>query len=211
MSEDKGNPKKFRSAAKDDSFVPRRTFVPGDVKSVKVELDEKGEIVSTNQDRHGNQIYVDKFGIRRNYANEDREAGIVPNLDYQDQYELERSVDQDGDLKGYIDIGQQRVLENIVKNTVAISSGNNIGGYLDNPYDNKVLQSEGDYEAEGTKESVDQELLLKVAKMLQNAPNEIIKREVNIKKGMALHCENCGCTDITIKSNFCPNCGSRFE
>ncbi len=216
--------KKFRSASKEDDFRPRRTFRKGEINEINLEIDDEGKIVAKTEDAYGNKSFQDKFGNKRNFAKEDEEVGLSPNINYQDEYEMTRRIDKHGDMKGYIDIGQEKVLENIAKNSVAITSGDNIGGYLPKTASRKdeilveleeltELTELTELEEIDELEELEEKIPFKQIKQIKQIKQTEEKNKTinsSLKEGMGLFCKNCKCTEITINSNFCPNCGQKF-
>jgi hypothetical protein len=207
---------KYASAG--DSFGPRRSFIKGDISATQFSIGEKGDIEINNVDKHGNAVFRDKFGNIKCIANEDLQAGLVPDLDYQEKYKIQQHVTRDGEVRGSVSVFQDAFYQELENQRKALN-GSTVVEKRKLPTGKKLQESQSLPALQKTQEirsafdefGKDRNQLDKIAQTVREArEREKMQKQGNKRPGIKISCGACDKQLDSAEYSFCPYCGAEL-
>jgi len=198
--------------------TPRRSFIKGDVSAAQFHIGEDGDIEVNNVDKHGNAVFRDKFGNVKCISHEDLEAGLVPDLKYQEKYKMEQHMTRDGELKGSVSLFQDAFYEHLEDQKKALA-GKTMPDKRTLPTGKKFAQSHSLPALQKTNEireafdqyGRDRNMLDKLAEGVRQArEREKTEKQGSARAGVKISCGACDKQLDSAQYAFCPYCGAQL-
>lgn len=214
--------KKFASANKEEfSSAPRRSFVKGDIRMTRFSIGENGDVEVNNVDKHGNAVYRDRFGNVKCISNEDLEAGLVPDLEYQEKYKMQQHTTQDGEVRASVSLFQDAFYDELEKQKVALAgktmpdkrklpTGKKVQENASLPALKKTSEVRQAFDQYGRERNHLETLAESIKQAREREERERAKKQETPRAGMKILCGSCDKRLDSAEYAFCPYCGAQL-
>jgi len=206
------------SDANSDFNAPRRSFIKGDINVTKFSIGEKGDIEINNVDKYWNAVFRDKFGNVKCISQEDLEAGLVPDLEYQEKYKMQQHVNGDGEVRGVVSLFQDAFYTELENKREALNGSTTVQKRK-LPTGKKFQESQSLPALEKTKDIREafnhlgqkRNQLDEIAKNIREArERDSGQKQGNKRSGMKISCGACDKQLDSAQYSFCPYCGAEL-